>query len=180
MTIIPHDFINHDTVFWPIVEKLKKTERIIDIGAGVRPCLAFPCEEYIAIEPHAEYADILREEWHPKNQAVTVVIDEAEAVANYPRQGTTVLLLDVIEHLEKPRGERLRDLLEEFEQAIIFTPLGFVEQTTDNWGLHGEYWQTHRSGWKPKDFANWQVEIWPTFFIERSSVTGALLALRQG
>lgn len=177
--IIAHDFLNTDTVFWPIVKDLKRTERIIDIGAGVRPCLAFPCKEYIAIEPHAEYAEILGLEWRPEDQRVTIRQAEAEVVAEYPRKGTTVLLLDVIEHLEKPRGERLRDLLEEFEQAVIFTPLGFVEQTTDNWGLHGEVWQTHRSGWQPKEFKRWQVEVWPTFFIERSSVTGAILALRQ-
>lgn len=63
----------------------------------------------------------------------------------------TVLLVDVIEHLEK---EEALDLLSKTfsiasQQVVVFTPLGFFEQDNtdgiDAWGLHGGEWQTHRS-----------------------------------
>lgn len=164
----------------PHLATLKKTPRIIDIGSCVRPCPVFRCEEHICIEPHGEYCDVLRSDWKPNGQKVTVVQAEAEEVANYPREGSTVLLIDVIEHMEKERGKKVRDLLQEFEQALIFTPLGFMPLdggNPDSWGYNGGYWQQHRSGWLPQDFTGWQKTIWPEFHKWLTPHFGAILAI---
>ncbi len=46
------------------------------------------------------------------------------------------------------------------QQVVLYTPYGFVEQTHDEWGLGGEEWQTHRSGWLPKDFPDAKIQYY--------------------
>ena len=69
----------------------------------------------------------------------------------------TVVLMDVIEHLDKTKAQTLlahtRDLV---QQIVVFTPLGFMPQED------GE-WNTHRSGWYESDFKGWQTCIFPYF-----------------
>lgn len=175
--ILEHDLlINHRTR--ELFAGLPRTKRIVDVGCGIRPCPAFQCDEHICIEPHSEYVAHLSE-WKPADRAVTIIEAEAEAVAALPRKDTTVFLLDVIEHMEKDRGERLRDLLKEFEHAVIFTPLGWYEQddtNPDGWGLNGGYWQKHRSAWEAADFATgWDVKVWERW---HPKGPGAILAIR--
>lgn len=171
--ILEHDLLtNTNTAL--IFGALKKTERIVDIGAGIRPCRAFKCD-HICIEPHGEYLDELR-----MCRDVHALAGEAEMVHAFPRDGTTVFLLDVIEHMERERGEKIRDLMTEFEQAVIFTPLGFMEQggqNPDAWGMNGGVWQEHRSAWQPEDFDGWQVRTWPVW--HRKPNFGAILAIRS-
>lgn len=157
---------------------LKRTERIVDIGCGIRPCAAFQCDEYICIEPHDEYVDALRQ-WEAPARTKRIVVGKAECLDKEDRRGTTVFLLDVIEHMERDAGEQIRDLMTEFEQAVIFTPLGWFEQGDQNpdaWGLHGGFWQKHRSAWMPEDFVGWRVRTWQRW--HRKQTAGAILALR--
>ena len=173
--ILAHDLlINRRTS--AIFCGLPRTRRIVDVGCGIRPCPAFHCDEYVCIEPHGEYVEHLRG-WERPGQ-VRIVHGEAELVSDELRADTTVLLLDVIEHMERDRGERIRDLLKEFEHAVIFTPLGWYEQGDTNhdcWGLNGGYWQKHRSAWQQADFPGWQTTVWPKW---HSSGPGAILAIR--
>lgn len=175
--ILAHDLLTNEKTA-NIFYGLPRTGTIIDIGAGIRPCPIFPCREYICIEPCEEYASHLAT-WVGHSGSLDIVISEAEAVSRFNRKNTTVLLIDVIEHMEKDRGEKLRDLLEEFEHAIIFTPLGWYEQgeeTPDCWGLNGGYWQKHRSAWEPRDFPNWKLHVWD-YWHPKNGV-GAILAIR--
>lgn len=172
----------HDLLVNPrtrdIFKALRPTKRILDVGACVRPCPVFECEEHICVEPHDEYCDVLRT-WKPAHASkVRVVHATAEVIESVPRRDTTVLLLDVIEHMSKPDGAHIRDVIEEFDQAVIFTPLGFIPQNEDRLGYNGAYWQTHRSGWFPHDFANWRVMQFPVFF-NKPMPHGAILAVRQ-
>jgi SAM-dependent methyltransferase len=72
-----------------------------------------------------------------------------------PRSFDLVLLLDVVEHLDKPDALRLMEMAEEIARVavIVETPRGFVPQNMDIWGHGGDAWQTHRSGWEPAEFA---------------------------
>lgn len=178
MQILKHD-LPADERTRPIFNALPRTPRIVDVGCGIRPCPAFPCEEHVCIEPHHEYVGVLRT-WEPTDRRVVIVQDQVEALAAQPRQGTTVLLLDVIEHLEKPRGLQIRDLLEEFDHAVVFTPFGWHPQSGDNpdaWGMNGGEWQRHRSGWRPGDFKRWHVRTWMQWN-DSAPFVGAMLAIR--
>ena len=66
----------------------------------------------------------------------------------------------MIEHMDKPDAPRVIELAQRAatRQVVIYTPLGFMEQTTDAWGLGGDYWETHRSGWLPEELGDWRTE----------------------
>ena len=157
-----------DAVSSVVLKTLKPTPRILDVGCGIRPCPLFPCKTHICIEPHGEYIDWLKT-WKPEDREVQIIQGTADVINDFDPADTTLLMLDVIEHMEKEKGLEILSMAEKFEQAAIFTPLGFKKQEhpngIDNWGLHGGVWQTHRSGWEPKDFENWNVHIWRSIAI---------------
>lgn len=72
----------------------------------------------------------------------------------------TVVLMDVVEHLEKKEALRLLEETKLYaNQIVVFTPLGFLEQNdTEN------PWNCHRSAWHTEDFGEgWTVEVFPHF-----------------
>jgi hypothetical protein len=173
-----HDLLS-DSRSSKILAMMPRTPRVIDIGPGIRPCPIFDGCEYICIEPCVEYVEHLRA-WKPANIAVDVVRADASFLEFYARTSTTVLMLDVIEHLERKAGERVLRIVEEFDHAVVFTPLGWEPQSgesPDAWGLHGGHWQKHRSAWKPEDFnRGWSIYSWPQWSPSKS--VGAILAVR--
>jgi predicted TPR repeat methyltransferase len=61
-----------------------------------------------------------------------------------------VLMLDIIEHLEKHESLALLKTAERLAKVavIIETPEGYIPQNIDIWGHGGDEWQTHRCGWE--------------------------------
>lgn len=170
-----HDLLMDQRVA-PRLAAMPRTRRLVDMGCGIRPCPVFPAEEWLLVEPHGEYVEVLRREVRD----AVIIQGEVEALASIPRSDTTVLLLDVIEHLDRPRGEKTLDLLAEFDHAVIFTPLGWYEQGDQNpdaWGMNGGYWQKHRSAWEPQDFppSSWKTTHWVHW---HKIGPGAILAIR--
>ncbi len=71
-----------------------------------------------------------------------------------PKSFDMVLLLDIVEHLEKPAA---LDLIEQAETiarraVVIETPDGFLPQDIDILGLGGSHFQTHRCGFDAAEF----------------------------
>jgi len=60
-----------------------------------------------------------------------------------------VLMLDIIEHLEKDESLAMMKIAERLAKVavIVETPEGYVPQNIDIWGHGGDEWQTHRCGW---------------------------------
>lgn len=71
-----------------------------------------------------------------------------------PRSFDLVLLLDVVEHLEKPEALQLIAKAETVarQAVVVETPQGFLPQDIDILGLGGDHLQTHRSGWEAEEF----------------------------
>jgi hypothetical protein len=129
----------------------------MDIGPGIRPQPFFKPERHICVEPYWEYAKWLVENRHELwNMTALDALEKIDRV-------DTIFLLDVIEHMRKFDGERIRDLSKtKADQVVVFTPRGFKEQSylageKDAWGMDGAWWQTHRSGWDPADFKGWDI-----------------------
>ena len=72
-----------------------------------------------------------------------------------PRSFDLVLLLDIVEHLEKPQSLQLMEMAESIARVavIVETPKGYVPQNIDIWGHGGDEFQTHRCGWEPEELA---------------------------
>lgn len=111
--------------------------------------------EHMCVEPFVRYAEILRD------AGFDVVQATALDALNYLKDGSVdaVYLLDVIEHMERDCGLKVIENARRVarRQVVIFTPDGFQAQDYDAWGLGGERWQTHRSGWTVDDFPGWVV-----------------------
>lgn len=130
---------------------------VLDVGAGIRPFHWYtPSESHICVDPYLPYVEKLRaagfEVIHAT--ATKAFADDIRAEAIY--------LLDVIEHMYKAEAAETIDLAvaAASRQVVIYTPNGFMEQDKDDWGLGGDFWQTHRSGWLPGEFPGWHTEMY--------------------
>jgi hypothetical protein len=165
---------------WPLFVAARELVRdggvVVDVGPGIRPQTLVQGERAIYVEPHGEYADALANAGHE------VLRQTGNAALAGMDPVDTIVALDVIEHMEKADGLRFLDLAQQkASQIVVFTPLGFLHQpeegATDAWGLHGQEWQKHRSGWRPEEFKGWQTLVDSGFHAERRA--GAFFAVWQ-
>lgn len=156
MALIRHNGIDK-APFKLAQEHLTPCEILVDVGCGLRPQNLVRCRRHICLEPHSEYADALEAAGYEVIRGTAKDLPACD----------TVVALDVIEHMERLEGESfIADALEKASQIVIFTPLGFMPQDeigkTDSWGMNGQSWQRHRSGWTPEDFPGWLHLVFPT------------------
>lgn len=143
---------------------------LLDIGAGIRPQKIVRADSHVCVEPFAPYAD------HLEAIGYTVKRCRARDALNASETVDHIVMLDVIEHMERQDGEAvLRLAQEKARQVVVFTPLGFVAQEGDAWGMGGDDWQRHRSGWLPEDFPGWTVLVDPSFHASKKA--GAFFAI---
>lgn len=146
---------------------------LIDIGAGIRPQSLVRCAKHICVEPHGAYAEALEQHGYPVIHA-----DAVTALEAYREPVDTIVALDVIEHMERDEGYKFLALAtERAKQVVIFTPLGFLPQEGDAWGMGGEHWQRHRSGWTSGDFYGWTTCVEKRFHEDRGGKGGAFFAI---
>lgn len=150
---------------------LKSGGIVLDIGAGIRPQTLVKADRHICVEPFEPYVEKLEEMGY---QIIPKTANDAlEPISHVD----TIVALDVIEHMTETDGKRfLRLCKEKADQIVIFTPLGFIEQEGDAWGMGGDEWQKHRSGWIPEDFKGWQILKDEAFHGDRG---GAFFAIWQ-
>lgn len=147
---------------------IKETDRVLDVGCGIRPQKYFKPYLHVCLEPFQEYIDIL-ELFYSNDPGFLILSGMAlDTLKSVPDKSfDSVFLIDVIEHIEKEDGVILIKELERVakKQVLIFTPLGFMPQQyeegdTDAWGLSGTELQEHKSGWEPKDFDDrWEFHV---------------------
>lgn len=134
---------------------------LLDIGCGIVPQEYVSAHVQICCEPYSEYVERLQKVVSDKRGRNYVVLNMGwgDAINFFPENSVdTVILVDVIEHLDKDEGMRLLEQTVKLarKQVIIFTPYGFMPQHhhdgKDAWGLSGGSWQEHKSGWVPADF----------------------------
>lgn len=114
---------------------------------------------------HTVYVDIIsRKLDHEAEQPFFVnadIFEYLKTVSNPPKYAfDTIILSDAIEHIYKPKGFELLDLIF-FASArqVLFTPLGeYMVDDTDNP-------EGHHSGWTPEDFngKNFAFIVFPNY-----------------
>ncbi|MHB0957101.1 MAG: class I SAM-dependent methyltransferase [Pirellulaceae bacterium] len=158
-----------EELFAKAIALLASAEIVLDIGPGIRPQQYICPLVHICAEPFSQYVDELQNIAIQALDRKYVVMQMTwqEVVRYFPAKSVdTVIISDVIEHLEKEEGRTLLEATKRIarSQIGVFTTLGFVPQHhadgKDAWGLDGGAWQEHRSGWLPDDFDHgWQVLI---------------------
>lgn len=157
MMPIDHPFREHKHQLFDWAKNLYKPASVLaDIGCGIRPQSLFKARKTIYVEPWHEYAD-----WLETHGFVPLVRKTALEFLKEvdPTLLDCIVLLDVIEHMNKDEGLEVLKLSTFLaHQVFVFTPLGFHENNDgDAWGLNGIEVQKHRSGWTPEDFKDWRV-----------------------
>jgi hypothetical protein len=147
-------------------KRFAPTDILLDIGCGIMPQPYLTPSVHICVEPFQEYVDVLKEKVARASDRSYVIVKNTwdGVLASLPEKSVdTVVLADVIEHLDKHAALELLKKTEALarQQILIFTPLGFLPQVhpdgIDAWGLSGGAWQEHKSGWTPDDFgAGWE------------------------
>lgn len=149
----------------PRPKGLLEVDVVLDLGCGIRPIDWYEAKQHVCVDAHKPYLDRVAAVggYH------CVHAEALEALRRVkPGSVDAIYCLDMIEHLTREEGDELVRLmlLAQPKQIVIFTPNGYLEQNgPDPWGLGGEHWQQHRSGWVPEDFPGWSIEIYGRGFM---------------
>lgn len=158
-------WVDRDQLLEAVKPLLNPAPVFLDIGCGIRPTDLVPTDyppadedTHICVDPYLPYLEKIGR----APGRVLVNCEWSTATHIFP-DVDAIYLLDVIEHCEREYGEFYLWASEKIaKQIVIFTPIGFLPQEpegVDAWGFGGLMWQTHRSGWEPKDFdkPGWEV-----------------------
>lgn len=131
----------------------ERISTVLDVGCGLSLKSQFiEADIRVGVDAHRPYLEKI-------DAKVPYVCISADALhlerLFLPRSFDLVLLLDIVEHLDKP------DALELIRQAeivarravVIETPKGFLPQNIDILGLGGDHFQTHRCGFESDELA---------------------------
>ncbi|SDX65244.1 class I SAM-dependent methyltransferase [Paenibacillus sp. CF384] len=142
-------------------QKLTNRESLLDIGSG--PCVlldTFPYAHIVALEIHRPY---LINRATNASHIIPLNADAREMNKLFvPKSFSAVAFIDSIEHFTKHDAHLLLQKAEAIAKhhVIVYTPRGFFpQQYVDHFGLNGEKFQTHRSGWEPAELEELGYEV---------------------
>ncbi|GIP24120.1 class I SAM-dependent methyltransferase [Paenibacillus sp. J22TS3] len=148
-------------------ERLKFADSVLDIGCGIGVLWEqYDSKIIIGMDVHRPYLEHLV---HLPRRAIPIHADARRARELFiPRSLSAVTLIDSLEHFTKEEGLQLLKDAETIarDQVIVFTPRGFFpQQGVDNYGLSGEQYQTHYSGWESEEFLGlgYNVKVFKNF-----------------
>jgi hypothetical protein len=144
----------------PRPKGLIEVDVVLDLGCGIRPIDWYEPERHICVDAHRPYLERLAASGEKYECMQANALDALRSLK--PGSIGAIYCLDMIEHLTREDGQELVRLMlmAQPRQIVIFTPDGFLEQDgPDPWGLGGDTWQKHRSGWTPGDFPEpaWRI-----------------------
>jgi hypothetical protein len=191
-------WVERNELFSEAKKKISNVNSVLDVGCGIRPQTLTNTLLHICVDAHQQYLEVLKNRISVthgikgsfKYKFINKTVDNI--ISDFPKKSVdTIFLLDVIEHLEKPKGLELIAAFNNIacHQIVIFTPLGFISQEhpdgKDAWGLDGGKWQEHKSGWYPEDFDDeWEFIICKDFHsadnlgFKHESQVGAFFAIK--
>lgn len=155
--VTTHNRHLHDGESLRFVHSLILPGRVLDVGCGHRH------HTHTRADTIWLDVDITRHATDPR-----VIAMDAREVPVYLRRMhfTTILLLDVIEHLEKDEGGTLLNQLARMTARIVLcTPVGPLWIGGEQGGPQEDYLSsphTHKCGWHPEELERlgYQCEVW--------------------
>ncbi|OLN29517.1 methyltransferase domain-containing protein [Desulfosporosinus metallidurans] len=164
--------VNHQDFLVTINELLLDSQTLLDVGCGVGATLKeFHCPIKIGVDAHRPYLENVK-----LGEQFIKLNFTAEHLSELflPKSLDSVTLIDVIEHFKKEVAFSVLRQVEEIasKKVIVFTPRGFFQQIdVDHYGLGGESYQRHRSGWEVEDFQKlgYNIVVFNKFHDQRNS-----------
>jgi hypothetical protein len=142
--------------FLPILKRLlKSSDSVLDVGSGIGVLLEqYQCRFIVALDIHRPFL----ENRVYRSPHILPLHADAQDISKLflPKTFGAVTLIDSIEHFTKEAGLAVLEKAERLarDNVIIFTPRGYFPQFVDYYGLNGDIYQTHYSGWEPEDFTD--------------------------
>ncbi|MHC4475127.1 MAG: methyltransferase domain-containing protein [Planctomycetota bacterium] len=141
-------FRDHDLQFL-VRNVVDRAESVLEVGCGLGAYLeryTNAGQRVVGVEPYLPY---LEESSKRVPWAEFQHMDALTYFAQSQEKFDCVLLIDVVEHLEKDQAVRMVQEAIKHCKKIVFcqTPFGRHVQDHDPWGMDGHYWQTHKSTW---------------------------------
>jgi len=140
-------------IFWGYINELKRAfrgcESFIELGCGPDSPTQYieKTVNKIGVDIHEPWLN----ESKKRNLFNKYILADIRNVFELPLPETDcVMLLDVIEHLEKEEGIEILENAEKFAKktVIVSTPNGFMKQEPVEWDPYSE----HKCGWTKNDF----------------------------
>lgn len=158
------------------------TDRVLDLGSGVLvPFQGRRVGAYhLAVDAHAPYLEQIGQP-----SLLGVLPDILYAPEVYEQPWDVVLLIDVLEHMEREAGIETLDRAVSLARRLVvaFTPDGWCpqgEEIGDAWGLPWTEWQRHISAFAEEDFTSrgFRTELSPIIPRAAGTTNRAVLAWR--
>lgn len=128
--------------------ELKDCKTVLDLGCGADSPIQYctGITQSIGVDAFEPYIVASKK----KRIHTTYLQSRLEDVHFNPKEFDAVILIDVIEHLDKKVGERILQNAETWarKKVILVTPNGFIAQS----GYDENELQQHRSGWSIENF----------------------------
>lgn len=167
-----------------VVDQIDASHRVLDLGCGILQQFggAVPFEHYLAVDGFLPYLEHL-------NSSVSAMTLRGMLpdVCNQFLDSSwdTVILIDVLEHLEKEDGFIVLDHMERIAKykVIVDTPLGFQPQEAwEAWGFPMCELQAHLSGWDTEEFTErgYVVTCLPNYNEQAGKMTSIMAVLEKG
>ena len=132
---------------------LVTSQSVLDIGSGIGVLLEqYAASQIVALDIHRPF---LEKRVYASPHIVPLHADAMLIDSLFlPKTFGAVTLIDSIEHFTKENGLAVLRKAEQLarERVVVFTPRGYFPQSVDHYGLNGDVYQTHYSGWEPADF----------------------------
>ena len=130
--------------------ELSNCESVLDLGCGPSSPIASITwlKHTVGVDGYEEYIKVAkRNGTHDE-----FILGDIKNLEFEEKSFDAVLLIEVLEHLEKPDAVKLLEKAEKWarKKLIITTPNGFVNQSV----LDNNVLQTHLSGWSVEDLTN--------------------------
>lgn len=151
-----------------ILDLVEVSDSILEIGCGIGDQTQYTrsAARVVCVEPHEPYLERARERAPWANFINT---DGTDFFSTSNEKFDSVLLIDVIEHLERDAAKELvaRAIQAANKYVMAFIPYGVHQQDGDAWNMGGEHWQLHRTTWYESDVRSLNFTyytVWQNFF----------------
>ena len=139
-------------------KKIRNCDTILDLGCGYQsPIGLIKNKKFtsVGVDIFEKYIDISRKKKIHDNYITCNFMDIDNFVA--PKSFDCVILLEVIEHLDKIDAIKLLKKIENIaiKRIIISSPNGFLSQEM----YHNNIYQIHKSGWNQKFFKRLNFKV---------------------
>lgn len=173
-----HNRTNNVKVLFDVVSEFNS---VLEIGCGEgRNLMRTRCPIKVGIDGFRPILDKFN-----KDSSIRIHYDLTGGLTNLilPKTFDSVMMIDIIEHFEKPFAFKILQQCEQVARKAIvaFVPVGNHPQTKDDRGMGNDHFQTHRSTWYPEDFdkLGYDVSYIEKYHNQPGKDTGAMFCIKR-